>query len=150
MHISRPRPTLEDIYSQLAAMPHLGVEAGDIFHIPSEHLNFRSDRPFRYCAVVALEAAPGDKHPTRAHLIVGSTRPDFDTSVPCVEVAAGSGGLAEITFFACDEASDVPLHILRDRSQCQYLDRLDRDQVRQLHDAIRKSPTLGHLVKWLS
>jgi hypothetical protein len=139
-----PSP-LENAFASLAALPHLGVLPGDIFRVPTAHLSFRSDRETRFCVVAALEAKPGEKDPSTAHLIVGSKRPDVIPAVKCVRVEAREGGLILPTYFACDEASEVPLIVLRDTTICRYLDRLGEQRVAELHEAIRQSPYLGYL-----
>jgi hypothetical protein len=139
------RGPLENAFAKLAALPYIGVAAGDVFRVPSGYLSFKSDRPFRFCVVVALQTLPDDQNPSIAHVIVGSTRPDVVPGVRCVRVEVGEGGLALPTYFACDEESQLPLAILRDNTICRYLDRLSQQRVAELHEAIRQSPYLGPL-----
>jgi hypothetical protein len=142
--VSRPGPP-ENAFAKLASLPHIGIAIGDIFRVPSEYLKFHSKSANRFGVVVALETKPGDQHPRVAHLIVGSTKPDNDPTVLCVEVMAGEGDLAEDTIFACDESSEVALAVLRDQDICRYVGRLSSTRVQQLHLAIRESLTLGPL-----
>lgn len=149
MSYSRPAPKLEDLYSQLARLPHLGVEPGDIFRVPSRHLNFRSTRPNRFAVIVALVTESGAKHPSSAHMIVGSTKPDFISDVPSVRIEAGEGDMAEPTYFACDEASTVLLEVLRDRSECRYVGRLSETRLEELIIAVRLGQTRGYITPWI-
>ena len=121
----------------------LGVEPGDVFRVPSCHLNWSSTSAYRFCVVAALEQLRGDDNPSIAHLVVGSKRPDIDPTVPLVKVEAGEADLDLATYFAFDMSSAVSLTILRDRSECAYKGRLDRRRVDEMRDAIGRSAILG-------
>jgi len=137
--ISRPRRPGNLPLEALAALsqPHLGLCEGDVFWVPEQHLNYHSGKAGRFCVLVALETPAGSPAPTIGHLVVGSTSPEWDDSVPEIMALCGEGGLPEDTFFSFRMASSIDLALLREVGR--YLDRLDQKRTLEMREAVLAS-----------
>lgn len=122
------------------AQPHIGVAVGDVWWIPEKHLNYCSGKEGRFCVLVALETLAGDGHPSRAYLIVGSTSPEWDVSVPEVVVKAGEGELPEDTFFSFRLHSELQLADLQ--LMGHYRGRLSPARIAEIDEALNDSSLL--------
>lgn len=132
------RVTLPEEALQQLLQPHIGVAVGQIWVIPSQHLNWTSNSAYRWCALLALEDGAGGPPPIRAHFVVGSTKREFDRSVPVVEIPAGEGGLQELTLFAFKMSTPMPLGLLR--AEGDYKGTLSMARIEAMLAAIRTSP----------
>lgn len=112
----------------------LGVEIGDIWHIPQEHLNFRSDSSHRFCLLVRLEPARSQGSPVRAHFIVGSHQTG---SKPRLIVQPGEvPGWSEPTYFSFWTSSAVELRVLRALGARSWKGRLAAARLAEIEAAI--------------
>jgi len=119
--------------AQLARLD-LGVEVGDIWHIPQEHLNFCSDSSHRFCLLVRLEPARSQGVPVRAHFIVGSHQKG---SKPRLIVQPGEiPGWSEPTYFSFWTSSPVDLTVLRALGARSWRGRLAASRLSEIEAAI--------------
>jgi hypothetical protein len=144
------RTFLPDEALKQLLQPHVGVGIGQIWVIPTEHLNWKSTSPARWCVLLALEDGATGPPPVRGHFVVGSTKPEFDRLVQVVDVPAGEGGLEERTLFAFKASSAVPLGLLR--MEGDFKGTLSSEWIDIMFAAIKASPqstliTLRRLIR---
>lgn len=85
-----------DALAQLRAFAAQLCEVGDVWWLPSVHVQWFPGGKDRFVLVAGIEAVTGGG-PKIAHLVAGST--GASTSPASVVVAAGQGGLTRDTYF---------------------------------------------------
>lgn len=114
--VSRRSPDVSNLPLEalkVLSQPHVGVAVGQVWQVSTLLLNYHQAKPRRYCVIAAMETARDSGWPIRAHLIVGSTKPERDDAVPEIMVRAGDAGLPSDTFFSLRLHSEVTITDLR-------------------------------------